>query len=546
MDRMNTAEAVVAMLKRNGIDTIFCLPGVQNDVFFDALYDNTNVIRPVHTRHEQACAYMALGAAMATGRPAAYAVVPGPGFLNTTAALATAYACNAPVLAIVGQIPLGLIGRNLGLLHEIPDQMGVMRSLTKWSARISAPAEAPAMVNDAFRHLLSGRQRPVGLECPMDVWGRAAPVALPEAGAHADVTPVDEDAIEAAAKLLGAAERPLLVVGGGAQDASAEVRAIAEMLQAPVLAMRMGRGVLDGRHPLSVTTMAGHHLWGQADVVLAVGTRLQTQLMTWGVDDNLKIVRIDADPEELDRQRRPTIGIIGDAASTLRSLADRLGRHNRQRGSRSEETVNLSAKYAAAYGALQPQLAYLDAIRAALPEDGIFVDELTQIGYAARLAFPVYRPRTFLTAGYQGTLGWGYATALGAKVAKPDTPVLSISGDGGFMFTVQEMATARQNNIGLVAVVFNDGAYGNVKRIQQQSYKNRTIATDLRNPDFVKLAKAFDIEGLRAESPDALRKCIEQAFKSGAPTVIDVPVGPMPDPWRFLMPSRNRPPRASK
>jgi acetolactate synthase-1/2/3 large subunit len=191
-------------------------------------------------------------------------------------------------------------------------------------------------------------------------------------------------------------------------------------------------------------------------------------------------------------------------------------------------------------------LAYLEAVRAALPEDGIFVDELTQMGYAARVGFPVYRPRTFLTAGYQGTLGWGYATALGAKVAKPDTPVLAISGDGGFLFTAQEMATARQNNIGLVTVVFNDGAYGNVKRIQQQSYHNRTIATDLRNPDFVQMAKSFDIEGLRAESPEALRKCIEQAFKSGSPTVIDVPVGPMPDPWRLLMPARNRPARASK
>ena len=546
MDRMNTAQAVVEMLKRNGIDTIFCLPGVQNDVFFDALYDNTNRIRPVHTRHEQACAYMALGAAMASGQPAAYAVVPGPGFLNTTAALSTAYACNAPVLAIVGQIPLALIGRNLGLLHEIPDQMGIMRSLTKWSARIATPAEAPALVNDAFRHLLSGRPRPVGLECPMDVWGRAAPVALPEDGVAAEIAPVDEDGVEAAAKLLGGAERPLLVVGGGAQNASAEVRQIAEMLQAPVLAIRMGRGVMDGRHPLSVTMMAGHHLWGEADAVLAVGTRLQVQQMTWGIDDNLKVVRIDADPEEIDRQRRPAVGIVGDAAATLQSLIDRLGRHNRKRAARTEEVAQVSAKYAAVYAALQPQLGYLQAIRAALPEDGILVDELTQIGYAARLAYPVYKPRTFLTAGYQGTLGWGYATGLGAKVARPDAPVLSISGDGGFMFTAQEMATARQNDIGLVAVVFNDGAYGNVKRIQQQSYNNRTIATDLRNPDFVRLAAAFDIEGMRAESPDALRRCIEQAFKSGGPAVIEVPVEPMPDPWRYMTLPRNRPPRPAK
>lgn len=540
MERMTTAQAVVGTLRRNGIDTIYCLPGVQNDPFFDALYDNANAIRPIHARHEQGCAYMALGAAMATGKPQAYAVVPGPGFLNTAAALSTAYACNAPVLALSGQIPLASIGRNLGLLHELPDQLAIMRGLTKWAARIKGAAEAPGLVNDAFRVMQSGRQRPVGLECSMDTWARSATVAMPANGATPEAIPVDEDAVEAAAKLLGNAKRPLIAIGGGAQHAGEALRAVAEALQAPIMAVRMGHGAIDCRHPLSINSLAGHKFWASADVVLAVGTRLQTQLANWGVDSDLKIIRVDVDPEEIVRQRAPDIGIVGDSALVLRALAERLGRHNAKRADRAEEVHEVKAKVMAGIDGLRPQLDYLEAIRAALPEDGIFVDELTQVGYVARLAYKTYRPRTFITTGYQGTLGWGYATALGVKIAKPDTPVLSINGDGGFLFTANEMATAARHNVPLVAVVFSDGAYGNVKRIQQQNYNNRTIATDLKNPDFVKMAESFGVEGMRAKSPAELKTTIEKAFTRKAPVLIDAPVGEMPDPWKHVMLGRVR------
>ncbi|HTG19061.1 MAG TPA: thiamine pyrophosphate-binding protein, partial [Reyranella sp.] len=404
MQTLTTAQAVVSMLEVNGIDTIFCLPGVQNDPFFDALYDHTNTIRPIHARHEQACAYMALGYAMASGAPSAYVVVPGPGFLNTTAALSTAYAVNAPVLALTGQIQQAMIGRNVGLLHELPDQLSIMRGLTKWADRIHAPAEAPGLINEAFRRLLSGRRRPVGLECAMDTWARKAPVELIGTAAVADPCPVDEDAVERAAKLLGSAQHPLIVVGGGAQDAGAHVQAIAEMLDAPVMTGRMGQGVLDGRHKLSVTMPAGYRFWGEADVVLAVGTRLQPQQQNWGLDDALKIIRIDVDSEELDRQRRPEIGIVGDATATLKALAARLGKHNAKRNGRAAAVAETKASaMKIVRDKLAPQIAYLEAIRKALPDDGILVDELTQMGYVARLAYPTYKPRTFLSPGYQGT-----------------------------------------------------------------------------------------------------------------------------------------------
>src|SRR3954453_22405209 len=201
-----TAQAVVSMLELNGIDTLFCLPGVQNDSFFDALYDRTNAIRPIHARHEQACAYMALGYGMARGEPLAYVVVPGPGFLNTTAALSTAYAVNAPVLALTGQIQQAMIGRNVGLLHELPDQLSIMRGLTKWADRITSPGEAPGLVNEAFRRLLSGRRRPVALGCAVGSGGRRAPGLPPTSAAKPDPCPVDEDGVERAAKLLGNAQ----------------------------------------------------------------------------------------------------------------------------------------------------------------------------------------------------------------------------------------------------------------------------------------------------------------------------------------------------
>lgn len=537
---MTTAEAVTAQLIRNGIDTIYALPGVQNDHLFDAFAGVSDKLRIVHTRHEQGAGYMALGAALATGKPQVFAVAPGPGILNATAAISTAYALNAPVLALTGQIASNAIGRGLGHLHEIPDQLGVLRSLTKWAARIHAPYEAAARVNDAFTQMQSGRPRPVALECAPDVWPQRAPVELLPA-APALTTPIDPDAVKAAANLLSGSQKPLIIVGGGALDASEELREVAELLQAPVSSHRTGRGALDTRHPLSVNSAIGHRLWRDADVVLAIGTRLQLQQLQWGLDDKIRIVRIDADADELNRVRPATVGIVGHAKDALRALADVLAKTGSKRASRAEEVQGVRALSDADWAQCKPQIEFLNAIRSELPEDGIFVDELTQLGYVSRLSFPIYKPRSFLTPGYQGTLGWGLATALGAKSAQPSKAVVAVSGDGGFMFTVQELATAVQHNIPVVVVLMNDGAFGNVLRTQSEDFGNRLIATDLRNPDFVKLTESFGALGLRAKTPDDLRKAVRQGLDSGRPTVIEVPVGQMPTPWNVLRFKRSRP-----
>jgi acetolactate synthase-1/2/3 large subunit len=306
------------------------------------------------------------------------------------------------------------------------------------------------------------------------------------------------------------------------------------MLQAPVLAYRRGRGVLDGRSPFSVTLPLGRELWGEADTVLAVGTRLLTPMTAWGVDKDLQIVRFDADRQEPARYRKPKVALIGDAAPLLRRLIDALENYNSRRAPRRDEMQQRQAKLRDRLGKIGPQLAFVDVIRAELPEDGIYVDEVTQVGFAARLAFPAYRPRTFLSPGYQDNLGWGYATALGAQHARPNVPVLSINGDGGFLYTGNELATAMRHRIPLVAVVFTDGAFGNVRRIQQEQFGNRVIASDLTNPDFVKYAESFGAAGRRARTPTELGTALKAAFAAREPTLIEVPVGPMPSPWEFI------------
>jgi len=540
MDRTTTAEATVASLLAHSLDTLYALPGVHNDHLFDALFKAADRIRTIHTRHEQGAAYMALGAALATGKPQAYAVVPGPGLLNTGAALLTAYGMNAPVLALIGQIPDADIGRGFGQLHEIRDQAGIISRLVDWSERIRGPHDASRLVAEAIRSMRTGRPGPAALECAMDVWGRqgpanpVAPLAMPDA-------PVDEEAVLAAAKLLGAAKRPLIVCGGGAQDAAAEVTALSAMLQAPVLGYRRGRGVLDSRDPLSVTLPLGRDCWAQADVVLGVGTRLYMQQAQWGVDDDLKIIRIDLDADEPGRLRRPAMALIGDAAPIVRRLLDLVPAHNTRREPRHDEMQERQAAVAKRLAKLKPQIALLEAIRAELPEDGIFVDEVTQLGFVARLVMPFYKPRTFLSPGYQDNLGWGFATALGAQDARRDVPVVAITGDGGFLYTANELSSAVRHRIPLVTVLLVDGAFGNVRRIQEERYGNRLIASDLANPDFLRFAESFGVAAERARTPEELRQALRRGIaRRDAPTLIEVPVGPMPSPWEFIQMPRVR------
>jgi acetolactate synthase I/II/III large subunit len=526
-------EAVAAQ----GVDTIFGLPGGQLDHFFDAIYAAGDRIRLIGTRHEQGAAYMAFGYARSTGKVGTYCVVPGPGVLNTAAALCTAYACNAPVLCLTGQIPSTAIGRGRGELHELPDQLATLRTLTKWAARIEHPTQVADLVNQAFRELRSGRPRPVSLEMPMDIM--ALQTSLPESSSPASgvqgTAPLDMSGIEQAAQLIAAAEFPMIYVGGGAIDAAEEIRELAQRLQAPVVSFRAGRGIVSDEHELSLTLPGGHRLWPKVDLLIGIGSRLMEPLHHWGRSPHLKVVRIDIDPVEMTRLGAPDVGILGDARPAVQALIEAVRSLPRPARGASEAVSAAKLTVARDIQKIQPQLAYLDAIRAALPRDGIFCDEITQCGFASWYGFPVYRPRSHINCGYQGTLGYGFATALGVKVAHPDKAVVAIAGDGGFMFNVQELATAVQYKIALVTIIFNSNSFSNVKRQQQEWFGNRIIASDLVNPDFVKLAQSFGAAGMRVNSPKELREALHKAFAESGPTLIEVPVGQMASPWEFII-----------
>jgi acetolactate synthase-1/2/3 large subunit len=536
MSRISGADALVESLLAHGVDTMFGLPGGQLDHLFDSIYRSEGRLKLVRSRHEQGCAYMAYGYAKSTGKVGVYTVVPGPGLLNSTAALCTAYAANAPVLCLSGQVHTEGIGSGLGHLHEIPDQLALIRGLTKWAERIEHPTATPALMSEAFRQLKTGRPRPVEIEMPMDVMGQSSEVSAPVQLGPPVHPPVDAEQVKQAVALLAEAENPLVIVGGGAVDAGAILLKLAEKLQAPVISKRHGRGVISDRHYLGQSLPAGHRLWRDADLILVVGSRAKMPLTMWGHDDDLRIVRIDIDPVQITKPVESDVAMVNDAGEALHAIFEALDGRVPDRPSREQELTALKQEFHEKFTeCIGPQFAYLQAIREALPDDGFFVDEVTQVGFCSWYAFPVYEPRHFISAGYQGTLGYGFATALGVQVANPDKAVVSINGDGGFMFNLPEITTAVEYNIPLVSIVFNNNTYGNVKRQQEEWFGGRFIASDLHNPDYMKLADAVGMQGYRADSADTLKDTLIKAFEARRPCLVEVPVGEMPSPWQFIL-----------
>ncbi len=548
---MTGGEALVRSLQANGVRRVFGIPGVQLDHAADALYHARDEIEFVCARNEQAVSYMADGSARSTGAVGVGMVVPGPGMLNGLAGLATAYACSSPVLYIAGQVDSTVIGRGLGALHEIPDQSGILRTLTKWSALARSPQEIPGLVHRAFAQLRSGRPRPVSLEVPPDVLAARADVEIPGPAADAPVAP-DAELLERAAGMLARATRPVIVAGNGvvAANGTRALRALAHALWAPVVMTENARGAISARDPLAFDALALRRLREDADLVLAVGTRFVTPMGGQVAVGSARLVLVNADPADLGPPRHPDLAVSGDARLALEALAASVGGTSGSGGTagqgggtdsggtasqwRAGELESVRAWCEDAYADIGPQRAYLAAIREALPDDGVLVSEVTQIGYAANICFPVYEPRTFLTPGYQGTLGYGFATALGVKAANPGRAVVCVTGDGGFSWTLPELSTARKYRLATVTVVFNDGYFGNVRRIQRDRFGARYFASDLVNPDYVKLAEAFGVTGARAESPAELTSVLKQAIAADEPVVIEVPVGEFPTPWHLI------------
>jgi acetolactate synthase-1/2/3 large subunit len=327
------------------------------------------------------------------------------------------------------------------------------------------------------------------------------------------------------------------MVGSGAMDAGAEVLELAKRIQAPVAAFRSGRGVVSDDSNYGLTCAAAYRWWDKTDLLIGIGSRLELQYMRWpSRPAGMKLLRIDVDPVELARLT-PNVGIQGYAHAVLPELNAALARSGFNPRSREQDIVAIKEQTEKDIQEVQPQLSHLRAIRDVLPRDGFFVEEISQVGFASYFGFPVYEPRTFVTCGYQGTLGFGFPTALGVKVGNPDKPVVAITGDGGFMFGVQELAAAVQYDINLVTVLFNNNAFGNVLRDQQTKFRG-PMGSELRNPDFVKLAESFGAQGWRAHSPAELRTLVERGFAQKGPVLIEVPVpqGSEFSPWKYLVP----------
>ncbi len=540
---MSGGEAIVQSLLANDVDTVFGIPGAQTYPIFEALARVQSRIRTVGTRHEQAAAYMAFGYAKSTGRPGIYSVVPGPGVLNTMAALCTAWGANVPVLCVTGQIPREAMGKLRGHLHELPDQSATLQTLTKWSVRIERAADAPEIINEAFRVMTSGRPGPVSVEMCWDDMAQNEMVGLlPRA--ETDVPPkVKAAEIATAAKLVKNAKKPIILVGSGALHASDAVLELAETLQAPVSAFRGGRGVVAEDHELGVSTVAAHDLWRESDVLIGIGTRLEMPYMRWSnpmgaVVNPLApphLIRIDIDPLEMSRLV-PHAGIVADSVEGARALTKAIKGY-KPRPTALTDIAHSKAWANAKVQEIKPNVDYLKVIREVLPRDGFFVEEISQLGFTSTFAFPVYEPMTYVTCGFQGNLGFGFQAALGVKVANPDNVVISITGDGGFMFGVQELATAAQEQIGLITIVMNNSAFGNVRRDLRRIYKRQPMVSDFKNPDFAALAEVFSIDGYHAENPAEFKTALETAIEKGGPALIEVKVDRNTEksPWKYIM-----------
>jgi acetolactate synthase-1/2/3 large subunit len=336
----------------------------------------------------------------------------------------------------------------------------------------------------------------------------------------------------------------MIMCGGGAQHASAEIRELAEMLGASVTAFRSGRGVVSEDSAWGVSCAAAHLLWPETDLLIGIGSRLELQYMRWESmaeyldrppEGGAKLIRIDIDPQEMQRFK-PDVAVVADAADATRALIEKAGRKGFKSGD-LDRIAEAKARARKDIQEIQPQMSYLDTIREVLPRDGYFVEELCQVGFTSNFGFDVYEPRTYVTTGYQGTLGFGFPTAIGVKAAVPGKAVVSIIGDGGFMFGMPELASAAQHDIGLITIVFNNHSFGNVRRDQQLKYDSNLIGADLDNPDFVKLAESFGVAAHRVESPDELRPVLAKSIDNDKPAIIEVMIerGSETSPWKYIL-----------
>jgi acetolactate synthase-1/2/3 large subunit len=514
-------EALASLLERFGTTTVFGIPGVHTLEIYRGLVGSG--LRHIAPRHEQGAAFMADGWARVTGQPGVCTLIGGPGLTNAITPIAQAYHDSIPMLVISGAVPQR--DRGLGEIHDLPDQQALMSAVTAFSHTVQDPAELPDLLGRAAEVFSSGRPRPVHLGLPVDVLAKPAPELTPIPAPPARPRPAPT-AIARAADLLAGAQRPLILLGGGAKDAGPEALGLARRLGAPIGLTINARGTVPDHDPLCLGSALSFtpvsDLLREADATLLVGAEL-SELELWGLSHPLELrglVRIDIDPGQLERRWRPEVSLCGDAALTLAALGQTLaGSTSARLGAAAARVAQARARLAppAEIARFGPLLELLDGV---LPEDRIIAGDSTQPVYAANHLLPMSCPRSWLMPIGYGCLGSALPMAIGAKLAAPQRPVLALAGDGGFMFTVQELATARDLGLPVIALVYNNGGYGEIREAMDQARIDH-LGTDASIHDLPAIARGFGVQASRSETLAELEQALTDALQSRQPTVIE-------------------------
>lgn len=556
MVRMSGAKALVKALEREGVKTTFGIIGGSIMPVFDELLDSG--IRHITTRHEQGAAHAADGYARVTGKPGVAITTSGPGATNLVTGIANAYMDSSPIVAITGQVPTYMVGK---MAFQETDIIGVTKPITKWNHQIRSPEEVPRAVKMAFRISTLPRAGPVLLDFPKDAQTGEGEMDF-EVDVEQAITPFRPpkldacpDEVKKAVDMILSSERPVFLVGGGVVAASAtgELLAIAEHLLIPIMTTFMGKGAVPENHPLYVGNLGMHgkvaanKLLPETDLIIAVGTRWSDRTVSEfeNFAPEAKIIHIDIDPKEVGKNVRVDLGIVGDAKRVLASIYTEIANRVRKREDwpwlrkvrefmehYREEFPDIEGDYVR-----PPEL--LRELRKVLPVDSIVATEVGQNQMWVALYFPILKPRTFITSGGLGTMGFGFPAAIGAKVGRPDKVVVDIAGDGSFMMSERELATAVNEEIPVITIILNNSSLGMVAQWQRMFFNRRYVGTYIKNPDFDKLARVYGANGVRAESIGDVIKAVKEAMNLDVPTVIDVPIHPEDDVLPMVPPGEH-------
>jgi len=533
---MSGAEALIKSLESQKVKEIFGIPGAATLPIYDVLYNSE--IRHILVRHEQAAAHAADGYARASGKPGICFATSGPGATNLVTGIANAYMDSIPVIAFTGQVPTSRIGKDA---FQETDIVGITTPITKHNFQIQRASDIPRTVKLAFYIATSGRPGPVLVDLPKDTQIERAEMEFDGEVSLRGYKPTYKPhpiQVKRAAKLLAKAERPIIIAGGGviASNASKELIQLSEMLLAPVATTLMGKGCFPENHPLALGqlgmhgTLAANKLILEADVLLCVGMRFSDR--TTGDPSKFcqdtKIIHIDIDASEIDKNIKCYLPIVGDAKLTLQAINEALAsilKEKKLSWSRKVKEIKAEWENAVKEGFNPPYL--MKVLRKILPRDAIITTEVGQNQMWAALYFESYLPRTFISSGGLGTMGFGFPAAIGAKVARPDKVVVDIAGDGSFMMNCQNLACAVNEKIPVIVLVLNNSVLGMVAQLQRLFYNRRYSHIHLGEiPDFVKLAEAHGAQGFRVETIEDFENAIKQSIKSDVATVIDIPISP--------------------